>query len=627
MPINPLNTGNINKDQDKNKKNQITTGSPVDISGVSPGAAQGQAAASSDQNSSGSFTNLNQYIDANKDQGAGLGGKIEQNVQNVANKGLNELGQSQQEYNRSTEASGVNPNDYSLDKANAIARKAYNSPHLISNEEIEGANQARQKTAAFAAGSDTGPKTLNELNSYQVATNTLQGAKDKVGLTDTESGRETLLRETYQKPDYSKGQSGLDQLLTQNVSQNKERFQNLRNSLLNEQGLDGQRAKAIQAASDKRNQVIQGTSEANKNVNQALWGTPDQEQKGGVLGGYEQSLLSRPDQYKAQLQTNIDAAKKAALNTIKSRNGQTWGLSSDQMLQMALKSGNQPDQATLQNTVSQQDLLRMQALNKLAGRDPNLIGANALTSVDKKQFNPSDVKVDFAPVQKLMEQKAGAYVRDVQSIASKGVNMSIPDVYGKTIKGFAGINDAVNRVNIKMNDPALDVRENQKIVNSLQSQIAEINKTRNANGMKSIGIDFALIRAEDKKIWDKMRGQLPPRWDKDQWITSRKNEPKHKEFRKAVEIAAIVVATYKTLEMFNNNPMLQTHSTQMKGNAGFSPVQTLDTSAWELAPGSAPAAPGGKKVSPGQVTYETPQTPTRPTPAPAPAAPPRTRMF
>ena len=91
MPINPLAGSTDNKEQDELKKSQITGGESANVSGnvggqlaMSGGGAASPIVSTAQQQrptSSGSFTNLGQYVKAKLEQAKGLGRKLEENVQ------------------------------------------------------------------------------------------------------------------------------------------------------------------------------------------------------------------------------------------------------------------------------------------------------------------------------------------------------------------------------------------------------------------------------------------------------------------------------------------------------------------------------------------------------------------
>lgn len=598
MPINPLAGGPDDQELEKKNKAVADEGSSTNVGNVGQAVSGGSAPQA--QNSSGSFVNLNQYTEANKDQGAGLGGKIAQNVQNTANQGLTQLGQSQQEFNKAEESAGVNAKDYDVDKLTGIAQSVYNDPTKLQQADIDAANTARTKAAAFKAGSDTGPKALGDLTSFQQAAGTLQGAQDKANLTGTESGRETLLRDTYKRPDYSKGQSGLDQLLTQNVPQNRERFESLRTNLLGQYGLGDQQNQAIQAAAQKRDQVSQDTQQAAGNVNQALWGKPEENQQGGVLGSYQQQLVGRADQLNKEQADNIAKGKQAIQEYFNQNGINTMGIPVDQLVNQIVQGKSGVGAATLANTVSAQDLARINALNKLAGRDPNLIGDKSLSAVDSNQFN-SSINPNYTAAQDQINQRVNTYTNDVKSIANSAVTGNLGQAYGRDIIGPDNVSYATGRVNKNMNNPAYDLQENNKIVGTLENKLNDINATRAKYGLGRVDVNYVqeIVPAIDQKwneILTDLKNGLPRYWNDKQkqdyantFMRDRVNTP----FGEAVKAAGRVSATYNKLQALQSNPTMQVGTTSLQNTPTF-----MDTSGWPTL--------NGKKINPANIISYTP---------------------
>lgn len=565
MPINPLQ-----QDEEDKKKTegaipdatQISSGESANVSG---GQSQGPVAAPTAQPGSGSFTNLNQYVEANKDQGAGLGSKLAQNVQQTANQGLSSLGASQQEFSKAQQAAGVNPNDFTTEKITQTAQKALDNPSDIGQSDIDAFNQARAKSAAFTAGSDVAPKDIQELTSYQGAVSQLQGAQDKANLTGTESGRETLLRDTFKRPDYTKGQSALDQLFTQNVPENRQKFESLRQNLLGQYGLSGQENQAIQNAAQQRQQAITGTQQAAQNIQNTLLG-PDN--KGGLVGGYESQLEAKPGQVQSDQQQNLKTAQDIVRQYINNQYGSTWGLDPNQLVNSVV-SPTAAGQATLQNTLSQQDVAKLNALNALAGRQANTLGTETLGPLDTTSYD-SSANFDYGKGRQLIEQRQNALKTDTASLANQGLSATIPDVYGKSLGGSQAVDYAISRIDNTMNNPKYDIQENVKVQNALQSQINAINAQRAKYGMPQITINQNDLRTEVANQWNRV---FPPSMNNAAFgpnghqRAKRENDNSQfgQDFKRAIATAASTQYLANQLKSLVNNPLQNTLSDKTFG--------------------------------------------------------------
>lgn len=470
MPVNPL----LGEEEDKKDEAKITAqGEAVDV----PLADTGQQAqvGGPAPTASGSFTNLNKYIEANKDQGAGLGSKVEQNVEKSANQGLSSLSSAQQEFGKAQEQAGVTPN-INKEYVQSTIEKAQKSPAQVGEEDIKNFTTTAQKAQALEKGTDTAPKSLSEVKSYQTAKGQLEGATEKAGLTKTESGREQLLKESFARPDYTKGQSSLDQLLTQNVDANRQRFNDLQNRLLGQYGLATQDAKAVQAAAQKREQVKQQTGDVAKAIQSQLTSKDT-----GVLPKYENELLARPGQLNAEQAKKL-ADKQAALKQYL-QGATLFGANPDELIRNALASASPVGAANYGNAISPEQAARLSVLNRLAGREAGTLGNMAIPQVSADQFQ-TGVNYDPNKIVSAINDKRNALKNDTQSqiglvnsvasnpaaiwnkdsapinVANKNypVNESYKNSYDSVVKSVNDLADIASRYGIKLDksipDPA-----------------------------------------------------------------------------------------------------------------------------------------------------------------------------
>lgn len=278
---------------------QISEGASSNV-GSNPGSPVGSTAGSPSgkPTSSGSFTNLQNYLNANADQSEGLGGKISQNVQSEANQGVSGLNDSVKSFKSDTDtaADGIN-----ADTANTVKdtfNKALTDPTSLQDSDyttvnnIYGANGQTGLGADYASNEDSGPKDLTGYDSYNNSVAKLQSASNDAQNLGTESGRQELLNQAYARPDYGQGQQQLDQLLLQGSAANAKNFQTIQNNLLGTdvnnptlpQSVDyttytgpsstlaGQEAAAQQAANDYRTQTASNVNNAYTTIQDYLNG-------------------------------------------------------------------------------------------------------------------------------------------------------------------------------------------------------------------------------------------------------------------------------------------------------------------------------------------------------------------
>lgn len=180
-------------DEEELKQNQNISGQSSIIN------PQGQKQQGPKQ--SGSWTNLQSYLDANQEQVAKMGETITGNVNNQAQEAKDAINSYKfgepQKIEKTSEANIKDTLDKTNDKASYQALKAgYQGPNYY--DEIEGYDNASKK---FAEAN----QNLNKLSS--------------------EEGRQSVLADTYKRPSYSQGQKTLDNLLIQNDPSSRAMFQ------------------------------------------------------------------------------------------------------------------------------------------------------------------------------------------------------------------------------------------------------------------------------------------------------------------------------------------------------------------------------------------------------------------
>lgn len=489
MPINPLNLEDAGDQEHKNNpnadnsggvasnQNQISSGESTTVSGMASGQG-GANAGSAPAVGSGNFTNLNKYVEANKDQGQGLGGAVAQGVQKSANTGLSALSGSQKEFNTAQSSVGLNPEDYTVEKAQNIASSVGSNPSEAGNY-IDQFNQARAKNTALASGSDSAPKSLTDLNSYQDASSKISDAQNNANLTNTESGRAQLLKDQFKRPDYSAGQNNLDQLLTQNIPENRQRFDTLRQSLLGQYGLASQQNEALQKSVDTRNKNIADTATAAGNIQTGV---------NNVLTPYEKQLQDLPGKLNAEQAQNVESSKQSVKDYLSKTYGdRPFGLDMDTLVNQIVSSQSGMGGATLQNSINADQASKMQSLNELAGRDPNMLGDKVIANLDPNAFN-SAASINTVAGQQALNNQLNTVKAGVQNqfnnfgTQAYGKTISTVDDALATIPQAKDVNNVINGGHF--ND---HVADQQKIGVSMNTLLNNINKYRSDNGLSDVG--------------------------------------------------------------------------------------------------------------------------------------------
>lgn len=244
-----------NQEQNQQSQPQTLAGSTQNatpsqgrIASFSSGQPQGQA-------SSGRFTNLQKYMDANKSATSSLGARANQNI----NKGFNQ-GQSQLEKSNQQIAQNYGQGRQVVDQQgsqykNQLGQIGQNLGSFQTFDNRGQFDQAGQQAAQLvqdqnyqnlASGSAVDQAALQnqQAAAAQQAQGLLDTAKTNLGNIQTEQGRDTLFSQVLQpKQGYSAGQRSFDKLFLGGalggIQQNLQGKQTVANQLLKDTGLQG----------------------------------------------------------------------------------------------------------------------------------------------------------------------------------------------------------------------------------------------------------------------------------------------------------------------------------------------------------------------------------------------------
>ena len=200
-----------NFDEENEKKKQDGSGA-VNVSGESSSFAtnvpgqEGAGKSAAPQKSSGQYTNIQSYLDANKTQADQMGQKITDDVSSQAEDANSKINSYQ---NQQIKAEAYDPNE-------AINRAT----------ELQDAEKAKYKEVKQTGGY-AGPQSVDQVQGYQETQQAAQKASQNVKNAGNEFGQQQLLKDTYSKPTYSAGQNKLDQVLLANSAGSKQNLQGL----------------------------------------------------------------------------------------------------------------------------------------------------------------------------------------------------------------------------------------------------------------------------------------------------------------------------------------------------------------------------------------------------------------
>lgn len=176
---------------------------------------------------SGSFTNLNSYLDANKEQSNQLGSDVSNKITDVGNQARNQFGVSKDQFGQKVNAGTIQNIDSAVGDASNTVNKAYtlgagnnfNQDELsrfkeVTNAQYKGPNKIEDESDVY--------NPANELNSK---------VNQYSKLSETDDGRGQLLSEIYKRPTYSQGQVTFDNLLLGGNQQSKQKLSDARNQV------------------------------------------------------------------------------------------------------------------------------------------------------------------------------------------------------------------------------------------------------------------------------------------------------------------------------------------------------------------------------------------------------------
>lgn len=256
----PFDDNSFNPEDEEQSKSQGGGSSPAGgvISAGAPGGggASGNPSNPSAPTSSGSFTNLQNYLDAN--QGNNLAGQLSGNIQNQIGQANSAQQNLDSNFRSQVDKSTINSDDSLVKSAVSDPTKFTQDPNNI--------NAFQTQLNASYKGPTNLQSDQNNWNSAQQAT---QNALQQAQAGQTEGGRFALLDQYFGNPSYSQGQKNLDQFLVQSDPNAAGSF----NSAYQDANAAGKKFNDIQAADQAYATGAQNaTQTAASNAKNALTG-------------------------------------------------------------------------------------------------------------------------------------------------------------------------------------------------------------------------------------------------------------------------------------------------------------------------------------------------------------------
>lgn len=176
--------------------------------------------------SSGAYANIQDYLNANQEQGAALGDKVAQNISGVGNTARTSINQAQSDFTTKVDEGSLANWQTAKDEASGLVNKAATKDYQTKLGDDELSRFKEIGTAQYK-----GPSDLYEAGLYDTTKKNVDKATDYYDLANTESGRYSLLSEMLDRPKYNQGQKNLDNILLTGSDANKQKMLDARNSL------------------------------------------------------------------------------------------------------------------------------------------------------------------------------------------------------------------------------------------------------------------------------------------------------------------------------------------------------------------------------------------------------------
>jgi hypothetical protein len=225
MPFQPISKQQ--QDQMQNQAVNISGGGGASFQDVVPGQEK------KSEKSSGQYANLQQYIQANQPQAQAMGQKVSQGVE-----------QSGQEATQKVEQFGTQKPSVAAFDPNAYIQRA---PELSQEEKTT--YQTTKQTGGY-----TGPDSLEKVQGYTEAEKAAKAASEKAKLAGSETGQQELLRQTFARPNYTQGQTNLDQVLLGGNQQAKQSLSDLSSRYSDLYNVFNQKAEDVGVGINQANQ-------------------------------------------------------------------------------------------------------------------------------------------------------------------------------------------------------------------------------------------------------------------------------------------------------------------------------------------------------------------------------------
>ena len=368
---------------DPNKKDTQDPTAGTQLSGGGSGILTGGTGAPADSqkpSSSGSFTNLQSYLDANTDQAAKEGSDISSKLSGEAKGATDQLSADQSNFSNQVSQGGVTPDQNIVDQA-------VSNPTAVANDPNQYSQFQNQYNAQY-----TGPKDLSSQSDFQDTTSKFNKASQDLTSTQTESGRQGLLNQVYGRPDYNQGEQNLDQLLLENNKSSQDALSGTYNQW---RGISDQLGTAQTGAQSLATQRAADTQTAQQYAQTQL-GQANTTFQGNLTSGLASAQKAQGDSYQ-KIKQDIGS------NSLTPDEYTKLGLSTGQAVYNVdpTKYVSQANPLTLYNYANPQQYAQAAALAKLSGQTNNFLPEQ---DASQAGTNTNPYNFDSAGFQKGVQQ-------------------------------------------------------------------------------------------------------------------------------------------------------------------------------------------------------------------------------
>lgn len=332
--------------------------------------------------SSGSYTNLQKYIEANK--GRDFGGQVAGKIGEETQSGVNQLNQQETQFK-----ADVDSNTLNLDEG--LKQRITDAPQALSQDDKNTATRIRTNSYA---GPDSFSGGANEEDPYAQLRQYFGGLEETKKVMESPSGQSALLDKYYGRPTYTQGEKNLDTYL---LGGQKEKLEQAKSGLQSALDTYGQKktelddyakgAKEKSASSKADYYSLLGLDPTGTAMAYSRGAAPQ-----GLIQKDLERLYSKEDARKNELSAQDSALKAAGLNLTnpataiyKNLGGidRTYGVNPMDYITK--------QDVNYQRTASPDDLARLGALSELAGLPQNYLDASLVGTQDDEALSSFDL--------------------------------------------------------------------------------------------------------------------------------------------------------------------------------------------------------------------------------------------